>query len=138
MTRYAMRARSQGALYAQRATGRLAGKDVHRRVFAHSVDPEVGFTVRKRLCRRLNGFYCDLRAAYMSHVAGPERAGTHIVLQYPPTPTARAESDGIAPVGLQGLNARDAVVEATGLSPRMPVCGRPFRPDDLDGTGGVR
>lgn len=40
-----------------------------------------------------------------------------------------------------GSNARDAVeapVEATGPSPRMSVCGRPFRLDDSDDTGGVR
>lgn len=60
MTRYTMPARSQGKLYAQRATGRLAEEDAHR-----------------WLSQRLNGFYCDLHDAYMSHVAGPEQARTH-------------------------------------------------------------
>lgn len=32
----------------------------------------------------------------------------------------------------------EAVVKATGSNPRMSVCGRPFRFDDLDDTGGVR
>lgn len=141
MTRYTMPARSQGRLYAQRAADCLAEKDVHRWVFAHSMDPEVEFTVRKWLYRRLDGFYCDLQTAYMPHVAGPERARTHIVLRYPPTPTARAESDEIVPVGLQGLNSRDAVkgiIEATGLNPHLSVCGWPFCLSDLDGahTGG--
>lgn len=141
MTHYTMPARSQGNLYIQRATARLAGKDVHRWVFAHSMDPEVEFAVRKWLSQRLNGFYCDLQAAYMSHVTGPEQARTHIVLQYPPTPTARAESDEIIPVGLQGLNFRDAVkalIKATGSNPHMSVCGWPFCLDDLGDahTGG--
>ena len=137
MTRYTMPARSQGKLYIQRATARLAEKDVHRWVFAHSMDPEVEFTVRKWLSQRLNGFYCDLQAAYPSHVAGPERARTHIVLQFPPPPTARAEGDEIIPVGLQGLNARDAVkalMKATGLNPHLSVCGWPFCLDDLGGV----
>lgn len=137
MTRYTMPARSQGELYARRAAARPAGKDVHRWVFAHSMDPGVGFAVRKRLYRRLNGFHCDLQAAYMPHVAGPEQARTHIVLRYPPAPTACAESDEIVPVGLQGSNSRDAVkalIKATGLNPHLSVCGWPFR---LDGLGGV-
>lgn len=48
MTRCTMRNRSQGALCIQRAMARLAEKDVHRWVFAHSMDPEVEveFTVR--------------------------------------------------------------------------------------------
>ena len=88
-----------------RSTARLAEKDVHRWVFAHSMDPE--------------------------------QAMTHIVLQYPPTPTptARAEGDEIIPVGLQGLNSRDAVkalIKATGLNPHMSVCGWPFCLDELD------
>lgn len=61
MTRYTIRARSQGVLFIQHATARLAEKDVHRWVFAHSMDPEVEFTVRKWLSQRLNGFYCDIR-----------------------------------------------------------------------------
>ena len=142
MTRYTMPARSQGKLYAQQAAAaRLAEKDVHRWVFAHSMDPGVEFTVRKWLYQRLNGFYCDVQAAYMSHVAGPEQARTHIVLQYPPAPTARAESDEIISVDLQGLNSLDAakaLIKATGLNPHMSVCGWPLCLDDLDDarTGG--
>lgn len=91
MTHYTMCAGSQGALYIQRATAELTEKDVH------SMDPEVEFAVRKWLSRRLNGFYCDLQAAYMHHRS----------------PTARAGSDEIIPVGLQGLNFRDAVERGT-------------------------
>ena len=140
MTRYTIRARSQGALYTQRATARLAEKDVHRWVFAHSMDPGVESTVRKWLSQRLNGFYCDLQAAYMPRCYLATGARTHIVLQYPPTPTARAESDEIVPVGLQGLNFRDAVkalIEATGLNPHLSVCGWPFCLDDLGGVDDV-
>lgn len=135
MTRYTMRARSQGALYIQHATARLAKKDVHRWVFAHSMDPEVEFAARKWLCQRLNGFYCDLQTAYIPRCSPVTGARTHIVLQYPPTPTARAESDEIVPVGLQGLNARDAVkalIKATGLNPHLSVYGWPFCLNDLD------
>ena len=135
MTRYTMRNRSQGALCIQRATACLAEKDVHRWVFAHSMDPGVEFTVRKWLYQRLNGFYCDLQAAYMPRCSLATDAMTHIVLQYPPTPTARAESDEIIPVGLQGLNSRDAVkatIKATGLNPHLSVYGWPFCLSDLD------
>lgn len=136
MTHYTMRAGSQGVLYIQRATGRLAEKDAHRWVFAHSMDPEVEFTVRKWLCQRLDGFHCDLQAAYMPRCSLATDARTHIVLQRPPTPTARAESDEIVSVGLQGLSSRDAVkalIKATGLNPHMSVCGWPFCLDDMEG-----
>lgn len=137
MTRYTIRARSQGALFMQHAMARLAEKDVHRWVFAHSMDPEVESTVRKWLSQRLNGFYCDLQAAYMPRCSPATGARTHIVLQYPPPPTARAESDEITPVGLQGLNSLDAVkalIKATGLNPHLSVCGWPFCLDDLGGV----
>lgn len=137
MTRCTMPARSQGKLYIQHATARLAEKDVHRWVFAHSMDPEVESTVRKWLSQRLNGFYCDLQAAYMPRCSPATGARTHIALQYPPPPTARAESDEIAPVGLQGLNSLDAVkalIKATGLNPHLSVCGWPFCLDDLGGV----
>ena len=141
MTRYTMGARSQGKLYIQRATARPAEKDVHRWVFAHSMDPEVEPTVRKWLCQRLDGFYCDLQAVYMPRCSLATNAMTHIVLQCPPTSTALAESDEIVPVDLQGLNARDAVkalIKATGLNPHLSVCGWPFCLDDLDDTGKER
>ena len=101
------------------------------------MDPEVEFTVRKWLSQRLNGFYCDLQAAYMPRCSPATGARTHLVLQYPPPPTACAEGDEIVPVGLQGLNARDAVkalIKATGLNPHLSVCGWPFCLDDLGGV----
>ena len=124
-------------LYTQRGMARMEGDDVHRWVFAHSMNPGVEFTVRKWLSQRLNGLYCDLQAAYMPRCSLATDARTHIVLQYPPTPTARAESDEIIPVGLQGLNSLDAVkalIKATGLNPHMSVCGWPFCLDDLSGV----
>lgn len=130
-----MPARSQGKLYVQHATGRLAEKDVHRWVFAHSMDTDVEFTVRKWLSQRLDGFYCDVQAAYMPRCFLATNSMTHIVLQYPPAPTARAESDEIIPVGLQGSGARAAVkgiIKATGLNPHLSVCGWPFCLDELD------
>nr|DAU17595.1 MAG TPA: hypothetical protein [Caudoviricetes sp.] len=120
MTRYTMPARSQGNLYIQHATARLSEEDVH-------TWPS----------QRLDSFYCDLQTAYMSHVARPVQARTHIVLHYPPAPTARAEGDEIISVGLQGSNPRDAVkalIQATGLNPHMSVCGWPFCLDDVGGV----
>lgn len=139
MTRYTMPARSQGKLYTQRVVIARECADVHRWVFAHSMDPEVEFTVRKWLYQRLDSFYCDLQAAYMPHVAGPEQARTHIVLRFPPPPMARSERDEIVPVGLQGLNSRDAVkaiIKATGLNPHLSVYGWPFCLDDVDAAEG--
>ena len=49
MTRHTMSARSQGKPYTQRAMARMECDDVHRWVFAHSMDPGVEFTVRKNL-----------------------------------------------------------------------------------------
>lgn len=120
--------------YTMRATAHLAKKDVHRWVFAYGMDPGVEYTVRKWLSQRLDGFYCDLQAAYVPAATG---ARTHIVLQHPPAPTARAEGDEIIPVGLQDLNSLDAVktlIKATGLNPNMSVCGWPFCLDDLGGV----
>lgn len=74
--RYTMPARSQGEPYAQRAAARLEREAVHR-----------------RLCQRLDGFYCELQAMYT------------------PPPTARAE---IVPVGLQGAQALDDVDNVEG------------------------
>lgn len=133
--RYMMPDRSQGKLYLQRALTSLEREDVHRWVFAYGMNPGVNFTVRKWLCQRLDGFYCDLQVMYMPHFTGTAQARTHIVLQCPPPPTARARGDEFVSVGLQGLNARAAVkaiVKATGLSPHMTVCGWPFCLNDVD------
>lgn len=142
MTRYTMPARSQGALYMQRTMARLAENDVHRWVFAHNLAPEVECAVRKWLCRRLDGFYCDLQAMYTPHVIGPGPARTHVVLNdAPPSASSVSRNDEAVEVDARGLNAPDAakaIIEATGLNPRMSVRGRPFCSDGLDGahTGG--
>lgn len=123
--------------YTMRATARPAEKDVHRWVFAHSMDPEVEFTVRKWLCQRLDGFYCDLQIAYISRCFLVTDAMTHIVLHYPPIPTAHAENNEIVSVDLQGLSSRDAVkalMKATGLNPHLSVCGWPFCLYELGGV----
>lgn len=132
--RYTMPARSQGILYTQRVMSSLE-KDVHRWVFVFGMDPDVEALVRKWLLQRLNGFYCDLQVMYTPHYSSATGARTHVVLQYPPPPTARHGHDEFIPVGLQGLNARGAVkaiVKATGLNPHLSVCGWPFCLDDLD------
>lgn len=138
MTRYTMPARSQGALYIQRATARLAEKDVHRWVFAHSMDPEVELAVRKWLLQRLNGFYCDLQAMYVPLVrCSPAR--THIVLNNTP-PLNLVQGDEAVEVNARGLNARDAVralMKATGLNPHLSVCGWPFCLGSLDDAKGA-
>ena len=138
MTRYTIRARSQGVLYNQHATARLAEKDVHRWVFAHSMDPEVEFTVRKWLVQRLDGFYCDLQVMYIPHIIGPVLARTHVVLNNTPLSTSSMASDDEAvEVDARGLNARDAVkalIKATGVNPHLSVCGWPFCLDDLGGV----
>lgn len=144
MTRYTMPARSQGELYAQRAAAaaaRLERDDVHRWVFADGLDPEVEQAVRKWLVQRLDGFHCDLQVMYTPHAIGPMLARTHIVLNNTPPLPSIARDDDAVEVDADGLNARDAVkavVKATGLSPRMSVCGWPFCLDDLGDTGGVR
>lgn len=57
-----MPARSQGKLYAQRRL--QAERCAYRRVFVHSLTPEVEHAVRKWLLTRLNGFYCELQLMY--------------------------------------------------------------------------
>lgn len=134
-TRYTMPARSQGKLYAQRAMAGLVGEGVHRWVFVYGMDPGVEALVRKWLTTGLDSLYCDLQAVYLPHLTGPTLARTHIVLDCPPPPTARAERDEIVPVGLRGAQAREAVkaiVEAMGLNPHLSVCGWPFCLDDAD------
>lgn len=74
----------------------------------------VGSDVRKWSATRLNGFYCDMP------------------VMYTPPSTARAKRDEFVSVGLQGLNAREALVKETGLNPHMSVCGWPFCLDDVD------
>lgn len=138
MTRYTMPARSQGTAFMQRTMAHLAEKDVHRWVFVHSLTPEVGCAVRKWLVQRLDGFYCDLQSVYMPHVIGPTPARTHIVLNDTPlSASSVARNDEAIEVDARGLNARDAVkalVKATGLNPRLSVCGWPFCLDELGGV----
>lgn len=140
MTRYTIRAGSQGALYIQHAMASLTEKDVHRWVFAYNMTPDVETLVRKWLVQRLDGFYCDLQVMYMPHVIGPALARTHIVLNNTPPLHAMSRTDEAVEVNARGLNARDAVkatIEATGLNPHMSVCGWPFCLDDLDGVDNI-
>ena len=137
MTRYTMPARSQGKLYAQRATADSVEKDVHRWVFAHNLTPDVETLVRRWLTVRLDGFYCDLQVMYMPHAIGPALARTHIVLNNTPPLPSMSRNDEARMVDAHGLNPRDAVkalIKATGLNPHMSVCGWPFCLDDLDGV----
>lgn len=115
----------------------LAEKDVHRWVFAHSMDPEVECDVRKWLLQRLNGFYCDLQVMYIPHMhlKLAVQARTHIVLNNTPPLQSMSHNDEAIEVDARGLNARDAAkatIKATGLNPHMSVCGWPFCLDDLD------
>ena len=138
MTRYTMPVRAQGNLYTQRAMARLEREDVHRWVFVNDLDPEAHSVVRKWLVTRLDGFYCDLQAAYMSHPA--TQARTHIVLNNTPPLSSMARNDEAVEVNARGLNARDAVkalIKATGLSPHLSVCGWPFCLGDMDAEGGA-
>ena len=139
MTRYTMPARSQGKLYTQRETARLERDGVHRWVFANGLAPGVEYAVRKWLLQRLDGFYCDLQAAYTPNPA--TQAWTHIVIDYTPSLPSMAPGDEAVELDACGLNALDAakaLIKATGLNPHMSVCGWPFCLDDLDDTGGVR
>lgn len=119
MTRYTMPARSQGKLYEQRAAAHLE-RDTHRWVFVRNLTPEVECDVRKWLLQRLNGLYCDLQ-----------------LNNTPPLPSM-AQGDEAVEVDARGLNARDAakaMIKATGLNPRLSVCGWPFCLGDLDEKG---
>lgn len=137
--RYTMSSRSQGKLYTQRQRARLVEKDIHRWVFAHNMDPDVEALVRKWLVQRLDGFYCDLQVMYMPHVVGPTLARTHIVLNNAPPIPSIACADEAVEVDARGLTPRDAVkalIEATGLSPHLSVCGWPFCLNDVDDMEG--
>jgi hypothetical protein len=136
MTRYTMPARSQGNAFMQHTMACLAEKDVHRWVFAHSMNPGVECTVREWLYQRLNGFYCDLQVMYTPHVRLTIVARTHIVLNNTPTLPSMARTDEAVEVDASGLNARDsakALIKATGLNPHMLVYGWPFCLDDMEG-----
>lgn len=136
-TRYTIPARSQGKLYMQRRVAELAEKDAHRWVFVYNMDPDVEALVRKWLCQRLDGFYCDLQVMYMPHVVGPVLARTHIVLNNTPPLPSIARTDEVVEVDARDLNPRGAVkavIKATGLSPHLSVCGWPFCLNDLDGV----
>ena len=135
--RYTMPARSQGKLYMQRGTARLAERGIHRWVFVYGMDSDVEYLVRKWLTTRLVGFYCDLQVMYTPHVIGPALARTHIVLNNAPPLHAIARTDGAVEVDANGLSTLDtarAIIKATGLSPHMFVCGWPFCLGDVDGV----
>ena len=137
MTHYTMPARSQGNASMQRTMADLVEKDVHRWVFVNDLTPEIEFTVRKWLLQRLDSFYCDLQVMYTPHVIGPALARTHIVLNNTPPLHTIARNDEAVEVDAHGLSPRDAakaIVKATGLNPRMSVCGWPFCLDDMDGV----
>ena len=142
MTRYIMPARSQGELYAQRATAHLE-RDTHRWVFVRNLAPEVEYAVRHWLTVRLNGFYCDLQVMYVPHLRllPAIQARTHIVLNNTPALPSLARNDEAVEVDARGLNARDAAkatIKATGLNPHLSVCGWPFCVHELGDadTGG--
>lgn len=139
--RYTMPARSQGNAFMQRTMARLERNDVHRWVFVDGMDPDVESAVRKWLCQRLNGLYCDLQLMYTPHVHSIGPARTHIVLNNTPPLPSMARNDEAVEVDARGLSSRDAVkalIKATGLNPHLSVCGWPFCLDDVDGahTGG--
>lgn len=112
--------------------------DVHRWIFAHSMDPETEFLVRKWLLQRLDGSYCDLQIMYTPHVRlhSATQARTHIVLQCTPPLASLAKDDEAVSVDAYGMKPVDvakAIIEATGLNPHLSVCGWPFCLDDVKG-----
>ena len=113
-----------------------AREDVHRWVFAHSMDPGVEYAVRKWLLQRLSGFYCDLQLMYTPQVRSISPARTHIVLNNTPLSTSSmTRNDEAVEVNARGLNALGtvkALIKATGLNPHLSVCGWPFCLDELD------
>lgn len=131
MTRYTMPGCSQGNAFMQRTTACLERDGVHRWVFVHNLTPEVEHTVRTRLLRRLNVFYCELQAMYTPFVRSTSPARTHIVLNNTPVSTSSmARND----------EAVKALVKATGPSPHLSVYGWPFclgDPDDAHTGGGA-
>lgn len=139
--RYTVSAGFQGELCVQRRRARFVGGDVHWWVFAHSMDPDVETVVRRWVfAHSMDGFYCDLQVMYVPRVVGPALARTHIVLNNTPLLHGVACADVAVEVDARGLAPGDAVralVKATGLSPRLSVCGWPFCLDDLNGVDGV-
>ena len=140
MTRYTMLARSQGALYAQRAMAKMERDDVHKWVFVHSLTSETEHLVRKWLSQRLDGFYCDLQIMYTPHTRlhSAIQARTHVVLQNTPPLATLAKGDEAVTVDAQGMEPVDVVknlIKATGLNPHLSVCGWPICLDDVDGDG---
>ena len=133
--RYTMPAGSQGRLHMQRRSAELVEKDVHRRVFVYGMDSDAGALVCKWLVQRLDNFHCDLQVVCVPRFTGPTRVRTHVVPNNAPPLHAIARTDGAVEVDASDLNPRDAVkaiVEATGLSPRLSVCGWPFCLNDVD------
>ena len=127
--RYTTPAGSQGEPHMRRRSAELVEEGVHRRAFVYDADSDVEALVRKRLVQRLDDFHCDPRVVRTPSFTGPTRGGTRVVLNDAPPLHAIA--------GARDSNPRDAVkamVEATGLSPRPSVCGRPFCLNDVDGV----
>lgn len=119
--RYTTPARSQGEPHMRRGSAELVEKDVHRWAFVYGTD----------------GFHCDLRVVRIPRFTGPTRVGTHVVPDDAPPLHAIARTDEAVGVDARDSNPRDAVkaiVEATGPSPRLSVCGRPFCLNDADGV----
>ena len=130
--RYTMPARSQGRLHMRRRVAELVEEDVHRWVFVYGMDSDVEALVRKRLVQRLDDFHCDLQVMCIPRFTGPTQVRTHVVLNDAPPLHAIARA---VEVDARDSNPRDvakAIVEATGSSPHLSVCGWPFCLDDVD------
>lgn len=109
--------------------------DVHRRVFAYDMAPDVETLVRKRLSQRLDGFRCELQAVYAPNYESS--AGTRIAMQSPMSVGVRDEIASANAYGLSSTETAGAVMEATGSNPHPSARGRPFCLDDVDGVDDV-
>lgn len=105
MTRYTMPARSQGKLYAQRREIQPE-RDTRRWVFVRSLTPGVGFTVRKWLVTRLNGFHCDLQSMYTPQVRSISLSRTHVVLNNTPPLPSMSRNDEAVEVDARAAHAK--------------------------------
>ena len=117
--RYTMPAGSQGEPHMRRGAAEPVGEYVRMRVSVYGVDSDVEALARKRLVQRPDDFHCDLQAMRIPRFTGPAHA----------VPDDARDSNP--------RDAAEAIVEATGPSPRPSVCGRPFRSNDADGVDGA-